>query len=858
MGKYLLAFASGSAIIFIVGAVAQKVNILYLEENQKELAALNTLVSREKLTFTITLINNFSDAKKSLEEIQYDVIVSEYSIGNQTVNEILPLIKKVPIIVIGDFSQAKALVGVFQSGASDYLIKDDESLYLQVLIVKVEKLLKTRLLKQFALKTHLDELQYRDITENIPDIVYMIDPNGIFTYLNASARMLGYTPDELVGKHFKEIVHPDDFPAVTRKFALDTKVSFETAEKPVFKFFDERRRGARRTTGLEVRLIPKSWNVNTGDSSVIFASVISFGEISAQGHYQQESNKFMGTVGIIHDITNRKKSEALLRKLFQAVDQSPISIIISDDRGMVEYVNPFFIHISGYEPDDMVGKHLNSLYPCEDGCEPPVDFDKIIKKGEIWHGELKATKKSLEQYWESVMISPILDPSENMTNYLVLKLDISKYKEVQEEMARSKDDLDHEVNERTIELKNALVELKNENDMRRKTEEERSRLQDQLLQSQRLETIGTLAGGIAHDFNNILTPILGYAEMALEEVPLDSSLGASLSRIIQAATRAKDLIQQILTFSRQAEQEKIPVVITPIVKELLKLLRATLPATIDIRHDVESRVDPILIDPIRIYQVLMNLCTNAFHAMRDTGGILDVSLRNIVVTNDLAVGVPSLRIGKYVLLKVSDTGCGMDESTKARIFEPFFTTKKMGEGSGLGLSMVHGIVKSCEGAILVTSAPGKGSIFSIYLPATEYEPTYKTDNHEKIARGNERILLIDDEDQIVIMTKEMLMRIGYNVTALSDSLSALNEFRKNPDGYDIVISDQTMPGMTGMQLANELLKIRKDMPIILTTGYSEGMNEEKAKEAGIRSFVMKPYTFQNLSIIIRQVLDKKR
>ncbi len=839
-----------------MGKISGKINLLYVEDDENHIAEFRNILAREKASFTVTLKRSIEEARKALEASSFEIVASELSIGKSNVTELFPRLTKSPLIVLGTMAQFKDLVRVFERGAADYIVKDQEKLYLKVLLVKTEKLIRTRLLKQFALKTHIDELQYRDIMENIPDIVYMIDPNGIFTYINSSARMLGYSPEELTGKHFREIIHPDDFPGVCRKFALDNQGHIESGENTVFKFFDERRRGTRRTTGLEVRLIPKSWSVEAGDSSVIFASVISFGEISAQGHYQPDSNQFMGTVGIIHDVTNRKKSEALLRKLFQAVDQSPISIIITDDKGVIEYVNPFFIHISGYEPDDIVGRHIRSLYDTHDEAKT-VDFDAIIAKADVWHGELLARKKTSETYWESVMLSPILDPGERVTNYLVLKLDISKYKEVQEEMRRSRDDLDREVNERTIELKQALDELKTENDMRRKTEEERSKLQAQLLQSQRLETIGTLAGGIAHDFNNILTPILGYAEMALEEVPLDSNLGASLSRISQAATRAKDLIQQILTFSRQVEKEEIPVVITPIVKELLKLLRATLPVTIDIRADIDLRVDPILIDPIRIYQVLMNLCTNAFHAMREKGGLLKVALRNTVVTNDLAIRVPRLREGKYVLLTVSDTGCGMDAETMTRIFEPFYTTKKTGEGSGLGLSVVHGIVDSCEGAVSVESVVGRGTTFSVYLPATEYEPTYKIDNHDKIARGNERILLVDDEDQIVIMTKEMLVRIGYKVTAFSDSHEALALFKGKPDAFDLVISDQTMPGMTGMQLAGELLSIRPDIPIILTTGYSEGMNEEKAKAAGIRSYVMKPYTFQNLSIIIRQVLDLK-
>jgi PAS domain S-box-containing protein len=620
------------------------------------------------------------------------------------------------------------------------------------------------------------------------------------------------------------------------------------------RFFDERRRGERKTTGLEVRLVPKTWSDKKTDSNVIIGSVISFGEINAQGHYNKEDNLFLGTIGIIHDITTRKKSEALLRKLYEAVDHSPLSIIITDAGGNIEYVNPFFIHLSQYTPVEIMGKHIN-LFAADESGDHGTDYKTIIFSGRGWQGEVVSKRKTGEPYWESVTFTPIVDPKGKVTNYVIIKMDISPYKQAQLELQKAHDELDRRVKDRTEELEKANETLRLEIEDHSRAEEEKAKLENQLRQTHRLEMIGTLAGGIAHDFNNILAPIIGFTEMSLEDIEETDPIFTNLTYVLDAANRAKDLVQQILTFSRQVEHEAVPVLVHPLVKELLKLLRATIPKTIGIKHHLSSRCGAVLIDPTHFYQIIMNLCTNAFHAMREKGGTLEITLTTEKFSVDKARTMAELKHGDYVCIEVRDTGHGMDKAILNRIFDPFFTTKKIGEGSGLGLSVVHGIVKSYNGAIFVQSEVGVGTTFTVYLPRIESDTLTAQEKQAQIPRGNECILFVDDEEQIALMGKEMLERLGYTVTMLTDSEKALQYFQAHHQTIDLVVTDQTMPKMTGAQLAVELMRIKPDIPVILITGFSEQISAEESKKLGIKEYVMKPMAFRDISHAIRRALE---
>jgi signal transduction histidine kinase/ActR/RegA family two-component response regulator len=403
--------------------------------------------------------------------------------------------------------------------------------------------------------------------------------------------------------------------------------------------------------------------------------------------------------------------------------------------------------------------------------------------------------------------------------------------------------------------------LRNQNENLEKMVEERTqalaKYERQLQQVLKIQAIGTLAGGIAHDFNNILFPIVGYTELTMDEVPEDSVAHNNLEEILKAAHRAKDLVQQILTFSRQSGQERKPVKVQSIITEALKLLRASIPASIDIIHKIDDDCQPVMGDATQIHQVIMNLCTNAYHAMQDKGGTLKVNLSEVDVDYEETIEKIGMQPGKHLQLLVTDEGCGMDAAVLERIFEPYYTTKEQGKGTGLGLSVIHGIAKNHRGDITVASTPGKGTTFKVYLPiiedgdtAAEFEPS------NGAAKGNERILLIDDEEQIVSMEQQMLENLGYEVTARTDSTEALKEFSEKPQNFDLVITDMTMPHMTGDALAQKLLNIKPDIPVILCTGFNEDITEEKALAMGIQKFVMKPVIKNDLASTIRTVLDQ--
>jgi PAS domain S-box-containing protein len=388
---------------------------------------------------------------------------------------------------------------------------------------------------------------------------------------------------------------------------------------------------------------------------------------------------------------------------------------------------------------------------------------------------------------------------------------------------------------------------------------DRKRIEEHLQQGQKMEAIGQLAGGIAHDFNNILGCIVGYTELASMEPSVNERARENLEEVLKASLRAKELVRQILTFSRQEKQERKPIKLESVVSEALKLLRSSLPSTIEIRTDIAEELPLILADGTQIHQIVMNLGTNAAFAMRRRGGYLRIKLSAINIDGPVVQAHPDLSEGPYLSLSISDTGCGMDKETVRRIFEPFFTTKAPGEGTGLGLSVVHGIMKAHEGAITVYSEPENGTTFHLFFRAYKGAAEATGTNEGSVLRGNgERVLLVDDEDVLVSVCKTMLERAGYVVSACTDSVQALAEFRADPLHFDLVITDLTMPHLTGDKLARELLKLRPDLPIILTTGLGNAMNLDKARELGVQELLMKPATTQSLGEAVHRVLAAKK
>ncbi|MFC1523996.1 ATP-binding protein, partial [Thermodesulfobacteriota bacterium] len=364
-------------------------------------------------------------------------------------------------------------------------------------------------------------------------------------------------------------------------------------------------------------------------------------------------------------------------------------------------------------------------------------------------------------------------------------------------------------------------------------------------------------GGIAHDFNNILAPIFGYTELALGDVPPDSKTALFLKEVLTSGKRAKELVHQILTFSRKTEHAMKPLLIQPIVKEVLKLMRSSIPTTIDIQQNIDMECGPVNADPIQIHQLVMNLCTNAFQAMPNTSGVLRVTLKSATLHGN-EPDFSELTPGDYLLIMISDTGKGMDADLLSRIFEPYFTTKSQGEGTGLGLSVAHGIVRNHGGQITVHSDPGIGTTFHIYLPMLKslVPPDAKLFETPVIPGvGSEHILFVDDEIALVQAYEQILTKLNYQVSVFSDPVQALNAFHEQPDEYDLVITDQTMPHLQGSELAQEILTIRPDIPVILCTGYSSHFSEEKALDIGISEYLMKPLEKRTLAESIRRLLD---
>jgi PAS domain S-box-containing protein len=550
--------------------------------------------------------------------------------------------------------------------------------------------------------------------------------------------------------------------------------------------------------------------------------------------------------------------EKLFARYSSIFDSVPTSIVLVDKKGQIIDINPYHVsHIGN-------GKTLKKDYLDYNILEYPSviaaglqDEHQKVLNGESIH--LKSvrypeTTGGRERIFNIKGVP--LFKNNKVTGAVIIHEDITDLKDTEKALKKAHAQLELNVEQRTSELKKAYKNLILETGERKQAENALRKMENNLYQTQKMESIGTLAGGIAHDFNNILFPIIGHTEMLLEDVAEDSPLKESLSEIHIGALRARDLVKQILTFSRQENSALKLMKMQPVIKEALKFIRSAIPATIEIKQDIKTDCGVILADPTQIHQIIMNLTTNAYHAMEKTGGKLKVSLKKIKL-DEHGLITPDMIPGDYACLSVSDTGSGMNKDLKKNIFYPFFTTKKQGKGTGMGLSVVHGIVKGSGGAIRVDSEPGKGSEFKIYFPIKSSLEKQDIQTKESISYGTETVLLVDDEEVIMTTEEQMLKRLGYKVSSHTSSIKALETFRTNPDKFDIVITDMAMPDMSGDKLSIELMEIRPDIPILLCTGFSMVMSEEKAASMGIKGFILKPIVIQNLAKKIREILDKK-
>ncbi len=524
---------------------------------------------------------------------------------------------------------------------------------------------------------------------------------------------------------------------------------------------------------------------------------------------RDESGKPVRMSGFLEDISLLKVNEARYKTM---IESSTDGFWVVDVKGKLLDVNTTYCYLTGYNRKELLQMSITDLEVKENLKETEKHMGNIITTG---HDRFETVHRRKDGSLLDVEISVNFSPEGGGVFFVFLR-DLTE---------------------------------------RNQTTVERTMMNLQLQQAQKMEAIGTLAGGIAHDFNNILGSILGYAGMAREDSISGSTVAKDLDNVIKSGHRARDLVRQILAFSRQEEAEYIVFQPANVIGDALKLIRATMPATIEIEEHIDPLTRVISADPTQLHQILMNLCTNAFHAMEEKGGKMSIYLHNRDDVSGDFVNTHGLTGDRYVELKVCDSGPGISSDVAERIFEPYFTTKEPGKGTGMGLSIIHGLIKKSGGTITVDTTPGIGTEFQVLIPAAEETNDIESQVVGEIPEGKERILFVDDEKLLVDMGKDMLERLGYTVTINQNSLEALAIFQDQPDHFDLVITDQTMPGMTGADLSRRMLQIRPDIPIILCTGYSTIMSEEKAKSYGIKEFMLKPIMKETIAQLIRKVLD---
>jgi PAS domain S-box-containing protein len=620
------------------------------------------------------------------------------------------------------------------------------------------------------------------------------DLHGIITVFNPGAeRMLGYTADEVLGKQTPLLWHLED--EINAKGEWFSKILGRTVSG--FAVFAEIAQQGKTLAGEWTMVRKNGAQLNT---RLVVTAIL------------DENKNITGYLGIAEDITERKKSEEFIKNILECVDEG---FIIIDRDFRILSANKAYSRLFEKPMEEILGAHC---YEISHHASAPcflADCDCAVQKVFNTGKPNSATHTHKDAQGEIVYIETKAYPhAKDSTGKVITAIE-------------------------------TLVDVT-----------EQHNLESQLRQAQKMEAIGTLAGGIAHDFNNILTPILGYSELVVDRLATTCEERELVQEILKAGGRAKELVKQILTFSRQTEQERQPVQIHLIVKEALKLLRSSIPTTIAIQQDIVD-CGMVMADPTQIHQVLMNLCTNAYHAMRETGGELSVSLSVVEITAQDYLDNLALQPGPHVKLIVRDTGCGMTKELQERIFEPYFTTKKPGEGTGMGLSVVHGIVRSHQGHITVYSEPGQGTAFHVYLPQVKVQAEELVAEAVPIHRGSGTVLVVDDEDAICQLQKQVLLSLGYEVVLCSSGTQALNVFQQKGTRIDLVLTDMTMPGMNGAELARRIKQLSPATPVVLCTGFSDVMDEEKAKRIGIDAYLLKPVIRRQLAQTLYDALQKK-
>ena len=790
-----------------------KPNILILDDDEKTRELLGRLL--KKKGYTILEASSAEEARELLKKQPFELMLCDINLPGESGLDFAcfalseyPHTAAIMISVRNDFESAKNAVKI---GAFDFLTKPFER---ETLLFSVANALQRRELR-IANKCYSDDLKktVSKGTEKLEkanqklqkEILKRIHSQKVRKESEEKYRLLIKNLPGIVYRGYKDwsvefidnkIEQITGYSAVefnTRKI-IWSDIIFQDDIQAVSADFIKALKSKEQSYVREYRIRAKDGNIYW---------IQDRGQIISNG----KETEYIG--GVFYDITKLKRAEEDSLLLANAIEHAAESVIISNKSGTIQYVNPAFESLSGFSREEIVGQNFRIFKSDKHDKAFYKEMWKVISRGNIWSGYITNRMKDLTLREFETKISPVQNQSGDIVSFVSVNRDVTQEKV----------------------------------------------LEAQLQHAHRMQSIGTLAGGIAHDFNNILSAIIGYTELTLDYLKKDSLPYNNLQEVLEAGERAKDLINQILTFSRQSEQDFKPLQLKPIVNDALKLIRATLPSSIEIHTDLKSDA-AILGDQIKIHQILMNLCTNANHAMQEKGGLLSVSLSEVDLDSTFNLKHFDIKPGCYLKLSVSDTGIGMTVSMMERIFDPFFTTK--GKGTGMGLSVVHGIVKSHNGTIRAYSEPGKGSTFNVYLPKIEKLLEQQIKTEKPIPTGTENILFVDDEESLIDMGKQMLESLGYNVTTRINSLEAFELFKTRPDTFDLVITDLTMPYMTGDELAEKIMAFRSDTPVILCTGFSTRITKEKAKRMGIKAFIMKPLIRRDIAETIRLVLDQNR
>ncbi|HSV94078.1 MAG TPA: PAS domain S-box protein [Desulfobacterales bacterium] len=638
--------------------------------------------------------------------------------------------------------------------------------------------------------------QYRSLFDTSTNAILIRDRAGVITMANRAAlSLLGARSEEdLLGRTYLEFVHPEDRPLSAARIQR----IFEIAADPG---------GVTPQDTDTIRT--REHRMVTLDGEII--------EVESTGVAFHHKGEFF-IQGIFRDITDRRRAEEKLRetekKYRELAESLPQVIFEIDTQGSLIYLNQKGYELFGYTPEDLAGGfNVLDAFVAEDRERAALNIALNLQGQRPGKSEYTVTRKDGTTIPVEVHAERVLR-DETVAGIRGILLDLTPA---------------------------------------RRAQEDRERLEDQLQQAQKMEAIGALAGGIAHDFNNILSAIIGYTELAMLNEGAEHCR-AELKQALLAANRARDLIKQILAFSRQTDEERMPIRVGLVVMECVKFLRATIPSTIEIRTRIDEKAGTVFANSVELHQIIMNLCTNALHAMGEESGTLEITVDGTQIDEAGKQGVVGLDVGPYVRVSVRDTGGGIPPEIVGKIFDPYFTTKAKGVGTGLGLAVVHGIVRKSGGAIQVESVPGQGATFHILLPRVEQPSAAQVEPTGVPVGGSERILFVDDEVMLASIGQQMLKRLGYDVVARTSPVEALELFKAKPDHFDLVVTDQTMPGMTGDALARELMRIRPRLPVIICTGYSQSIDERKAAQMGIRGFVMKPILIDRIAAAVRKAL----